>query len=59
MKTVMVVLGLSLVSAFVGVFAATELHEMRLETNLLNSSRQATTANATQPSQKIQQWVNQ
>lgn len=47
MKTVIVVVGLSILSAIVGVFAATELHEMSIE------------ADATQPSQKIQQWVNQ
>lgn len=47
MKTVIVVLGLSILSAIVGIFAATELHEMSIE------------ADATQPSQKIQQWVNQ
>lgn len=47
MKTVIVVLGLSILSAILGVFAATELHEMAIE------------AGATQPSQKIQQWVNQ
>lgn len=47
MKTVLGVLGLSLLSAIVGVFAATELQQMSMD------------ADTTHPSQKIQQWVNQ
>jgi hypothetical protein len=47
MKTVLGVLGLAILSAFIGVFAATELNDRATETE------------ATQPSQKIQQWVNQ
>lgn len=47
MKAVMGVVGLSILSAIVGVFSATELQE------------RSTEAGAAQPSQKIQQWVNQ
>lgn len=47
MKAVLGVVGVSILSAIVGVFAATELNDITTE------------AEATQPSQKIQQWVNQ
>lgn len=47
MKAVIGVLGLSILAAIVGVYSAAELQEMSTE------------AGAAQPSQKIQQWVNQ
>ena len=60
MKTVFAVLILSIMSAIVGIFASTELHEMAIATGSSNDTLRATTADATpaQPSQKIQQWVN-
>ena len=58
MKSFIGALVLSLVSAFVSVFAATELHEISFDDVGANAAMQATRSDASHPSQKIQQWVN-
>lgn len=58
MKTVIGVLGLSILSAIVGVFAAAELHEISGETESSTAVFGAHTTGPAQPSQRIQQWVN-
>ncbi|WP_296443961.1 hypothetical protein, partial [Rhodoferax sp. UBA5149] len=60
MKTVIGVLGLSILAAIVGVFAASELHDRAIEADGSSDVIRATATDATpsQPSQKIQQWVN-
>lgn len=58
MKSFIGALVLSLVSAFVGIFAATELHEISRDDEGVDAARQATRSDTSHPSQKIQQWVN-
>lgn len=58
MKTVMGILGLSILSAVVGVFAATELHDMAMEADGSRAAPGARPAGPAQPSQRTQQWVN-
>ena len=58
MKSFIGALVLSLVSAFVSVFAATELHGIFFDDVGANAAMQATKSDASHPSQKIQQWVN-
>jgi hypothetical protein len=58
MKSFIGALVLSLVSAFVGIFAATELHEISCDDEGVDAARQATRSDTSHPSQKIQQWVN-
>jgi L-cystine uptake protein TcyP (sodium:dicarboxylate symporter family) len=52
MKTVFVTVVLSILSAVVGIFAATELHDLSA------STISSTDKTSSQSSQKIQQWVN-
>lgn len=58
MKTVMGILGLSILSAIVGVFAATELHDMAMEADSSRAAPDAHPGAVAQPSQRTQQWVN-
>lgn len=58
MKTVMGILGLSILSAIVGVFAATELHDMAMEADGSRSAPGGQPAGSAQPSQRTQQWIN-
>jgi hypothetical protein len=58
MKTILGVMSLSIMSAIVGVFSAAELHEVKSAENGSSDAIRTTTADSTQPSQKIQQWVN-
>ena len=58
MKFVIGVLGLSILAAIVGVFAASELHDMATGANDSSAVHRASATDPTQPSQKIQQWVN-
>ncbi len=52
MKAVFVTVVLSILSAVVGIFAATELHDLSA------STISSTDKTSSQSSQKIQQWVN-
>ena len=58
MKTVMGILGLSILSAIVGVFAATELHDLTTEADGSRAAPGGHAASPPQPSQRTQQWVN-
>lgn len=58
MKTILGVMSLSIMSAIVGVFSAAELHEGESAAGASSDTIRATTADARQPSQKIQQWLN-
>lgn len=58
MKTLIGIVGLSILAAIVGVFAATELHDIASETEDSRATSGTYPGGATQPSQRIQQWVN-
>ena len=58
MKSFIGALVLSLVSTFVGIFAATELREISCNDEGADAAMQATRSDTSHPSQKIQQWVN-
>lgn len=58
MKTLIGVVGLSILAAIVGVFAATELHDMASESADSRAVSGTYAGGAAQPSQRIQQWVN-
>ena len=59
MKVVMGVLGLSILAAVVGVWAASgDLQELANRADSAGAVHRASEPGSRQPSQKIQQWVN-